>query len=206
LSRESPSPFEVPAGRAALLAAAAGRAAGNAETADITAGDADAGDADADDADGDANADEPDAGDADAGDADAGDADAGDADADDDADADADADAEAEAAGCGGVDAFAVLPGLPASIAPITSPGLTVWPTFAAWAASTPAAGDGSCTVILSVSSSATASSATTESPTSLSQRETTASVIDSPSWGTTRSAMTTAYSLARGCATAPAA
>jgi hypothetical protein len=55
---------------------------------------------------------------------------------------------------------------------------------------SVPATGDGSCTVILSVSRSTTGSSWATASPTFFNQRDTTASVIDSPRAGTTRSAI----------------
>ncbi len=83
----------------------------------------------------------------------------------------------------------ATLPGLArasAATAPITSPTLTVAPTLARCSASAPATGDGNCTVILSVSSSAIGSSIATASPTFLSQRaHDCASEIDSPSCGT---------------------
>src|SRR3569832_2146162 len=92
----------------------------------------------------------------------------------------------------GGCAAFAggaaALPCLPASTAPITSPTVTVAPAANRCSLSAPATGDGNCTVILSVSSSATGSSTVTASPTFLSQHETTASEIDSPNCGTTRS------------------
>ena len=107
--------------------------------------------------------------------------------------AEANADADADAAA--GAAAGAVL-AWPTSTVPITSPTCTVAPTPAVCTASTPATGDGSCTVILSVSSSATGSSTATASPTRLSQTETTASVIDSPSGGTTRSVMRASYSV----------
>src|SRR5437870_5908281 len=73
---------------------------------------------------------------------------------------------------------------------PMTSPTLTVSPSAKRCSARTPAAGAGSATETLSVSRSTTGSSAPTVSPTFLSHFPITASEIDSPSLGITRSAI----------------
>ena len=73
---------------------------------------------------------------------------------------------------------------------PITSPILTVAPTANRCSCSTPADGAGSATDTLSVSRSTTGSSAATASPTFFNHFPITASEIDSPSLGTTKSAM----------------
>ncbi len=98
---------------------------------------------------------------------------------------------------------FAAGAGLAAAVAfssrtAITAFGITVSPSPTAWPVITPADGAGTSSVTLSVSSSATASSAATLSPTFLSHRETVASATDSPRGGTMISmAMTFSYSAA---------
>src|SRR5262245_58520298 len=79
------------------------------------------------------------------------------------------------------------------AIRPITAPTATSCPSAARISASTPALGAPSSTVAFSVSSSTTGSSATTASPVCFSHLAIVASVIDSPSTGTTMSMITTA-------------
>ena len=73
------------------------------------------------------------------------------------------------------------------SMFPTDDPTVTVCPVLAL-CRSTPAAGDGSGMVTLSVSSSTMSSSRFTYDPSGLSHCETTASVMDSPSGGMTMS------------------
>ena len=101
----------------------------------------------------------------------------------------------AGAAGTAGSGAFACASGAPdgaagAAVAPSstsasTSPTFTTSPSLTARRVSTPALSAGTSTVILSVSSSTRVSPDATASPSFLSQRDTVASTIDSPSGGT---------------------
>src|SRR5262249_6879569 len=74
----------------------------------------------------------------------------------------------------------------PSPITPSTAPTSTVCPASTLISLSTPAAGANTSSVTLSVSSSSSGSSALTGSPCALSHLATVASVIDSPSAGTT--------------------
>src|SRR5947209_2212778 len=78
----------------------------------------------------------------------------------------------------------------PSLIWPMSAPTATVSPSLAATSASTPAAGDGTSIVTLSVSSSTSGSSTATGSPGFLNHLPMVASVTDSPSVGTRISAM----------------
>ena len=92
-------------------------------------------------------------------------------------------------AGAGGAGAAAAFP--LSSTRAITAPTATVSPALTSCSASTPATGEVTSTLTLSVSSSAIPSSAATASPGFLSQLASVPSVIDSPSGGTSTSVAT---------------
>src|SRR5205085_2073745 len=78
----------------------------------------------------------------------------------------------------------------PSVSSPNSSSTFTTSPSFTACLDSTPALSAGTSTVILSVSSSTSVSPAATASPSCLTQRDTVASTMDSPSGGTLMAVM----------------